>query len=75
MNVYEQQARALKEIAAELKGIRRALDIIGKSLKTDGDQAEERESPAYICKKDGFPCIRCVDGLCSFRKEAGAGNG
>ena len=35
MNVYEQQARALKEIAAELKGIRRALDIISKSMKPD----------------------------------------
>lgn len=37
MNVYEQQARALKEIAAELKGIRRALDIISKSMKPDTD--------------------------------------
>lgn len=40
MTVYEQQARALKEIAAELKGIRRALDIIGKSLRPSGYRAD-----------------------------------
>lgn len=40
MTVYEQQARALKEIAAELKGIRRALDIIGKSMKPNSYRAD-----------------------------------
>jgi len=47
MNVYEQQARALKEIAAELKGIRRALDIIGKSLKPGGDPLADALADAF----------------------------
>lgn len=53
MTVYEQQARAMKEIAAELKGIRRALDIIGKSLKP-------KESPG-LCAMTEEPCVVCCE--------------
>lgn len=51
MNVYEQQARALKEIAAELKGIRRALDIICKSMKPGGDPLADALADAFARKE------------------------
>lgn len=71
MNVYEQQARALKDIAAELKGIRRALEGIDKSLKP-------KESPG-ICEMTEDDCEMCCEmrnGECVHLIRAeGAGNG
>ena len=87
MTVYEQQAQALKEIAAELKGIRAVLKDIDKKLDTRAavmyvddpsvlkcDQADEQKT-AYICGTDGFPCTSCTQGPCEHRREAGADNG
>lgn len=74
MNVYEQQARALKEIAAELKGIRRALDIICKSLKPDAEFVVEEESPP-ICGINNEPCTYCSGTNCSYMHREGADNG
>ena len=88
MTVYEQQARALKEIAHELKGIRRALDIISKSMKTDDDQVEtiadmvarskenqeaEQEEKLF-CNWTGRECIMCVPHDCSHRFKGGGKN-
>ena len=81
MNVYEQQARALKEIAAELKGIRRAFDIIVKNLKPDDEQGEtladalatlkvdqsveREEEDVYMCGFYGGECDQKHPGFCS----------
>lgn len=86
MNVYEQQARALKEIAAELKGIRRALDIISKSLKPDDDpladflarqkdEQEDEQEEKFVCDWTGLECIMCVPHDCLHRHKRGVDNG
>lgn len=76
MNVYEQQARALKEIAAELKGIRRALESIDKSLKPDVEiVVDNEEAEAFFCDWKGTECTMCVTGECLYRSKGGAGNG
>ena len=85
MNVYEQQARALKEIAVELKGVRRALDIICKSLEPEktiasddadqvGEQAIERAG-VLICGINNEPCTYCNGKNCVYQTAGGAGNG
>lgn len=74
MNVYEQQARALKEIAAELKGIRRALDIISESMKPYVKIVVEGENP-LICGINNEPCTYCSGTNCVYMKTEGVGNG
>lgn len=80
MNAYE-QVRTLKEIAAELKGIRHDLDIIVSIFKTNDlqivrqNEEQEDNSEAFFCSWKKEKCTRCVSGNCPFRVKVGAGNG
>lgn len=67
MRIEEQIARALVEIAKEIKGIRRAVEDMRKQ--------DTAENEGIRCPWNGAFCTGCTGEACEYRSTGGAENG